>query len=185
MVGVDVYKFTGKMGQPQREQVVAEFNDSRRPRVMLISLHAGGVGLSLHHGSSTLFLCEPYYNPYVEAQAAERVHRIGQTEEVNVYRFSMDATVETWIRGLKQKKVQGASVLELADGAGGETRYFDDLGSLFGDLVAARCAKQAKERKDGERQDKPMDPAHGPRKPWKSKKSPMSKKMRKELASQQ
>lgn len=146
MLGIDVYKFTGKTSHSQREKIVQQFNESTHPRVMLISLMAGGVGLSLHHGSATLFLCEPYYNPYMESQASERVHRIGQTSEVNVYRFSMDASVEIWIRGLKQKKIEGASILELENGAIGDSRYFDDLGSLFGDLVAAKCTEYSKNK---------------------------------------
>lgn len=170
MVGVDIYKFTGKTGHNQREKIVREFNESCRPRVILISLHAGGVGLSLHHGSSTLFLCEPYYNPYIEEQAAERVHRIGQKENVNIYRFSMDATVETWICGLKNKKLRGASILELSDCVGGDTGYFDDLPSLFGDLVAAKCADVNR-----------FTRGYRPTTERRQSKAPLSKKFRKRL----
>ena len=137
MPGVEVSKFYGNMNKEERDEVVSEFNNSRTPRVILVSLMAGGVGLSLHEGSSTVFLSEPYYNPFAEQQAEERVHRIGQEHQVNVYRYSMKNSVESWISGLKQKKLVLASGLNLVNNEVVPVDFnFDDIAELFQTHVA-------------------------------------------------
>lgn len=136
MPGVEVLNFYGDMSKDARDQVVEEFNTSRSPRVILVSLMAGGVGLSLHHGSSTVMLAEPYYNPFAEQQAEERVHRLGQEHPVGVYRYYMRNSVENWIDGLKQKKLTLAGGLELVQEEIIPTDFnFDDIADLFKEHV--------------------------------------------------
>ena len=109
--GIDVYTFIGDMNSTKRDQVVRIFNKSREPRVILVSLIAGGTGLSLHYGSSTVLMCEPCYNPFAEKQAEERVHRLGQDTQVNIYKYRLTEGVENWMEGLKKKKLKIASTL--------------------------------------------------------------------------
>jgi SNF2 family DNA or RNA helicase len=145
VVGVEILQFTGEMNDRQREVVVNKFNKSREPRVILVSLLAGGCGLSLHHGSSTVFICEPYYNGFIEMQAEERVHRLGQKSQVNVYKYTMENSVETWITALKEKKSGLASALELNAPYRKKTDAtfnFDDLGSLFMDHVCFTTSRK-------------------------------------------
>ena len=134
---VEVLKFNGTLNAEKRDQVVTHFNESRSPRILLISLLAGGVGLSLHHGSSTVFISEPYYNPFMEKQAEERVHRLGQQRQVQVFRYVMDNSVETWINGMKSRKMEMASTIGLVKNSG-ETKGFSfaDLSDLFSDYVS-------------------------------------------------
>jgi superfamily II DNA or RNA helicase len=148
MIGVKVMKFTGSMSSEERNDVVKEFTTSTYPRVLLISLMAGGVGLNLLP-CSTVFLSEPYYNPFLEKQAEERVHRLGQKNQVNVYRFSMKNSVETWINGLKQKKLFLASGLDLlAPHEQAPVDFsFEDLAELFNDLVAFQKTDKQKHNK--------------------------------------
>jgi SNF2 family DNA or RNA helicase len=61
--------------------------------VFLVSLKTAGVGLNLV-AANKVFLMEPWWNPAVEEQAIERVHRIGQRREVEIVRFVMDRTIE-------------------------------------------------------------------------------------------
>ena len=70
--------------------------------VLLMSLKCG-VGLNLTE-ASTVILCEPWWNPFVEEQAIDRVHRIGQTRPVKIYRLSVPGTVEEHILQLQEKK---------------------------------------------------------------------------------
>lgn len=136
MVGIVVMKFNGSMSSEERDEVVKDFTTAEHPRVLLVSLMAGGVGLNLMP-CATIFLSEPYYNPFLEKQAEERVHRLGQKHQVNVYRFSMKNSVETWINKLKQMKMFVASGLDLL--AAHEPTpvefSFNDLAELFKDLV--------------------------------------------------
>src|SRR5262249_23193539 len=69
-----------------RAGVVGRFQAESGPPVLLISLRAGGVGLNLT-AADHVFLLDPWWNPAVEEQAADRAHRIGQDRPVMVYRL--------------------------------------------------------------------------------------------------
>jgi len=168
MPGVEVLHFKGSMNMHERDDTVWRFNNTRHPRVILVSLMAGGVGLSLHHGSSTVMLAEPYYNPFAEQQAEERVHRLGQEEQVNVYRYYMNNSVENWINGLKQKKLTLAGGLELVKKSAVPTNFnFDDIADLFQDHVA--FIKDTVEKKESDRKELPKFVMKGRKPPKKSK----------------
>jgi superfamily II DNA or RNA helicase len=105
-----------------RGEVVARFQDEAGPPVMLVSLKAGGTGLNLT-AADHVFLLDPWWNPAVEDQAADRTHRIGQDRPVIVYRLVANDTVEERILALQERKRAIADVaLGSADHAGGITR---------------------------------------------------------------
>ena len=149
MIGIEVMKFVGSMSSEQRDTVVNKFTKSHNPRVLLVSLMAGGVGLNLIP-CATIFLSEPYYNPFLEKQAEDRVHRLGQNHQVNVYRFSMKNSVETWINRIKQKKLFIASGLNLVSRSSHNQLpvdfSFKDLSDLFNDLVGFQKTDEDKEK---------------------------------------
>jgi superfamily II DNA or RNA helicase len=112
-----------------RGEVVARFQADEGPPVMLISLKAGGVGLNLT-AADHVFLCDPWWNPAVEAQAADRAHRIGQDKPVMVYRLVATDTVEERILALQEhKRALFDAALGDAGAAAGLTR--DDLLALL------------------------------------------------------
>ncbi|MCC6641999.1 MAG: DEAD/DEAH box helicase [Deltaproteobacteria bacterium] len=86
-----------------RGAVVAEFQSPAGPPVLLISLRAGGVGLNLT-AADHVFLLDPWWNPAVEDQAADRAHRIGQDRPVIVHRLVAEDTVEERILALQERK---------------------------------------------------------------------------------
>jgi SNF2 family DNA or RNA helicase len=86
-----------------RRQVVTEFQSPGGPPVMLVSLKAGGTGLNLT-AADHVFLLDPWWNPAVEDQAADRAHRIGQDRPVMVYRMAAKDTVEERILALQLHK---------------------------------------------------------------------------------
>jgi superfamily II DNA or RNA helicase len=86
-----------------RSAVVARFQDDRGPPVMLISLKAGGTGLNLT-AADNVFILDPWWNPAVEDQAADRAHRIGQDRPVLVTRLVARDTVEERILALQARK---------------------------------------------------------------------------------
>ncbi len=86
-----------------RGAVVDQFQDDDGPPVMLISLRAGGTGLNLT-AADHVFLLDPWWNPAVEDQAADRAHRIGQEKPVFVHRLVARETVEERILDLQQHK---------------------------------------------------------------------------------
>jgi superfamily II DNA or RNA helicase len=105
-----------------RAAVVREFQDDAGPPVMIVSLKAGGTGLNLT-AADHVFLLDPWWNPAVEDQAADRAHRIGQDRPVMVYRMVARDTVEERILALQEKKRRVADVaVGAADQAAGITR---------------------------------------------------------------
>ena len=82
---------------------VARFQARATPSVFLISLKAGGFGLTLT-AADYVFVLDPWWNPAVEAQAIDRAHRIGQTRPVNVYRMVSRDTIEEKVVWLRERK---------------------------------------------------------------------------------
>jgi non-specific serine/threonine protein kinase len=88
-----------------RSRVVNEFIHDHEKRVFLISLKSGGFGLNLTV-ADYVFLLDPWWNPAVENQAIDRVHRIGQQNKVFAYRMICKDTVEEKIMLIQEKKKQ-------------------------------------------------------------------------------
>ncbi|KAF8633893.1 hypothetical protein AX15_001196 [Amanita polypyramis BW_CC] len=106
-------KYQGNMRRPERDRAIRDFMTGTNARVMLMSLKCGGVGLNLTRANNVILL-DLAWSPAIEAQAFDRVHRLGQTREVNVEKLVISNTVEDRILQLQQRKQQ------LADGSLGE-----------------------------------------------------------------
>lgn len=92
----------GQTPQKQRKEIISNFNEGE-DSVFLLSLKAGGVGLNLT-AADYVILLDPWWNPAVENQAADRAHRIGQTKPVTIYRLISKKTIEEKILELHQTK---------------------------------------------------------------------------------
>lgn len=88
----------------RREAVIEGFRAGDAP-VFLISLKAGGFGLTLTE-ADYVFLLDPWWNPAAEAQAIDRTHRIGQRSTVMVYRLIAEDTIEQKVMALQQRKAR-------------------------------------------------------------------------------
>jgi len=112
-----------------RQAVVEAFQRDDGPLVMLLSLKAGGAGLNLT-AADHVFLVDPWWNPAVEDQAADRTHRIGQTRPVLVHRLVALGTVEERILSLQEgKRALAEAALSGAQASAALTR--DDLLALL------------------------------------------------------
>jgi SNF2 family DNA or RNA helicase len=96
---------------------------------MLISLRAGGTGLNLT-AADHVYLLDPWWNPAVEDQAADRAHRIGQDKPVLVHRLVARDTVEERILALQERKRALAEAAVQGGAAAGITK--DELLDLLG-----------------------------------------------------
>ena len=112
-----------------RGDIIRRFSEGEGAPVMLISLKAGGTGLNLT-AADHVFLLDPWWNPAVEDQAADRAHRIGQTRPVVVHRLVARDTVEERILELHARKRSLSEAALSGDDRGtGLTR--DDLLALL------------------------------------------------------
>lgn len=93
-----------------RAEIVDRFQNKKDIPVFLLSLKAGGVGLTLTE-ADYVFLMDPWWNPAVENQAIDRVHRIGQNKPVFAYRLICRNTIEEQILSLQQIKKHYQSLL--------------------------------------------------------------------------
>ncbi|CAI7661739.1 unnamed protein product [Penicillium crustosum] len=145
-VGISHLRLDGSMPQKARAAVLAEFTKAESftdddivdmeddtlggsgpaktsspspstpaPTVLLISLRAGGVGLNLT-SASNVFVMDPWWSFAIEAQAIDRVHRMGQTRDVNVTRFVVKDSIEGRMLRVQERKMNIAGSLGLKIG---------------------------------------------------------------------
>lgn len=111
-------------------ELVDEFNGNDVP-VFLISLKAGNTGLNLV-GASVVVHADPWWNAAAQNQATDRAHRIGQTQDVNVYQIVAKDTIEERILKLQEKKNELARQFTDGTASGGVgTLSKDDLLGLL------------------------------------------------------
>jgi DNA repair protein RAD5 len=96
-------RLDGSMAQKARAAVLDEFRQTNRFTILLISLRAGGVGLNLTT-AKRVYMMDPWWSFAVEAQAIDRVHRMGQEDEVKVYRFIVQGSVEQRMLKIQERK---------------------------------------------------------------------------------
>ena len=121
------YELTGMT--LDRLKPVQSFQGATGAAVMLVSLKAAGTGITLH-AADYVFLLDPWWNPAVEAQAVDRVHRIGQKSTVFVYRMVTAGTIEERIQALKASKKDLFD--KLIGGLGGDFDLSQHFTSLRG-----------------------------------------------------
>ncbi|KAL7134254.1 hypothetical protein ABFS83_11G014300 [Erythranthe nasuta] len=103
--GFNVIRLDGSMNAKKRAQVIKDFGVPAPvgPTILLASLKASNSGINLT-AASTVYLMEPWWNPGVEEQAMDRVHRIGQKDDVKIVRLIAKDTIEERILQLQEKK---------------------------------------------------------------------------------
>jgi SNF2 family DNA or RNA helicase len=125
-----LFKLTGATAK--RKVVVDGFQNQGSSAVMLISLKAGGVGITLH-AAEYAFLMEPWWNPAVEEQAIARIHRIGQQKVTTIYRLIAPNTIEQYMRSMQVEKKHLFD--EIIQNSGGDISfanfYMQNLGELL------------------------------------------------------
>jgi SNF2 family DNA or RNA helicase len=129
----NILYFHGKVPEKKRKEIVDEFQSNRieSSPIMILSLKAGGTGLNLTKGTTVVHF-DRWYNPSVESQATDRAYRIGQTKQVNVYKFITLGTIEEKIDALlEEKKELTESILESKGESWISDLNIEDFKNLF------------------------------------------------------
>ncbi|EEY15553.1 ATP-dependent helicase RIS1 [Verticillium alfalfae VaMs.102] len=124
-------RYDGDMNMKDRFKSAQRFRENPRTKLMLISLKAGNAGLNLVQASRVIIL-DPFWNPFVEMQAVDRVHRIGQQNEVKVYRILVKDSVEDRIMEIQTKKREAIEAALDGKASKGMGLSMADLRHLFG-----------------------------------------------------
>ena len=104
-LNIKYFKLTGATKVDERIDLVDEFNENPNIKVFLISLKAGGTGLNLT-GADMVIHYDPWWNLSTENQATDRAYRIGQKNNVQVYKLITKNSIEEKIYELQQKKAE-------------------------------------------------------------------------------
>ncbi|CAB4316706.1 unnamed protein product [Prunus armeniaca] len=132
-VGFKTLRLDSSMGADRRARVIRGFRVTGQdvPTILLASLRASGMGINLT-AASRVYLLDPWWNPAVEEQAMDRVHRIGQKEDVKIVRLIARNSIEERILKLqeKKKKLENES-LGRRTAKGRRDINFDDLQVLI------------------------------------------------------
>ncbi|KAF4978603.1 hypothetical protein FZEAL_5052 [Fusarium zealandicum] len=96
-------RYDGSMRNDEREESLRRLRSDPETRILLCSLKCGSLGLNLTAATRVVIL-EPFWNPFVEEQAIDRVHRLTQTVDVIIYKLTVAKTVEERILDLQDKK---------------------------------------------------------------------------------
>jgi len=106
------------------------FSNDPDVKCILISLMAGSVGLNLVEANNVL-LIDPWWNPAIEEQAMERVHRIGQKKFVRAYKFITENSVEEKMMEIQKRKKELLNMLFNCDKEEIKRRNLEDLKEIF------------------------------------------------------
>ena len=117
-------------GTKDRGDVVAKFQEPTGPRVIVVSLKAGGTGVTLT-AADTVVHYDPWWNPAVEDQATDRAHRIGQTKTVHVIKLACSDSLEERMLDLGEDKRAAAESVLGKDGQGPKALSLDEIESML------------------------------------------------------
>ncbi|KAJ9115870.1 hypothetical protein QFC22_005012 [Naganishia vaughanmartiniae] len=96
-------RLDGTMKREVRAEAMDALKNDPKCEVLLVSLRAGGVGLNLTTASRA-YLIDPYWNPSVENQAIDRIHRLGQTRSVTSIKYVVKNSIEEKMLQVQQRK---------------------------------------------------------------------------------
>jgi SNF2 family DNA or RNA helicase len=117
-------------GTKNRGDIVKEFQTPEGPRVIVVSLKAGGTGVTLT-AADTVVHYDPWWNPAVEDQATDRAHRIGQHKTVHVIKLACEDTIEERMLALGDDKRAAAESVLGKDGQGPKALSLEDIENML------------------------------------------------------
>ncbi|KAI0352754.1 hypothetical protein OH77DRAFT_756955 [Trametes cingulata] len=128
--GFNVCRLEGTMSPQARDATIKYFMNNVHVTVFLVSLKAGGVALNLTE-ASRVYLMDSWWNPAVEYQAMDRIHRLGQHRPVQAIKLVVEDSIESRIIQLQEKKAAMVDATLSADDSAMGRLTPEDLGFLF------------------------------------------------------
>ncbi|RDB28868.1 Helicase-like transcription factor CHR28 [Hypsizygus marmoreus] len=131
--GIRYDRLDGTMKRDDRTRAMDALKHDPGCEVLLVSLKAGGVGLNLT-AAQRVYLMDPYWNPAVENQAVDRIHRLGQTRPVTTVKLIIENSIEARLLEVQKKKTELANMTlgQNFSKADMLQRRMEELNQLFG-----------------------------------------------------
>ncbi|KAI0079640.1 hypothetical protein K474DRAFT_1591823 [Panus rudis PR-1116 ss-1] len=132
-VNIRYDRLDGTMKRDDRTRAMEALKHDPACEVLLVSLKAGGVGLNLT-AAQRVYLMDPYWNPAVENQAVDRIHRLGQKRPVTTVKLIIENTIEARLLEVQRKKTELANMTLGQNFSKAEMhqRRLEELNALFG-----------------------------------------------------
>lgn len=143
MPHVSYRRLDGRTPPSQRAQIVKQFNDDPSIDILLLTTAVGGLGLTLT-GADTVIFLEHSWNPFVDLQAMDRAHRIGQRRAVRVFRLIMKDSLEEHILNLQAFK-QGVAETVVKQQSTADSSMNNNTVGILGLLQASSASVTAKD----------------------------------------
>ena len=132
----------GSMTATHREEAMERFRSGRTPRVLFVSLRAGGIGLNLGEATHVVMF-DRWWNPAVERQAIYRAHRFDRRDPLHVIRFLVKESIEERVAAILDRKATlfDSTIESVASSARGLTRseLMDILQLRSGELMGGQA----------------------------------------------
>ncbi|KAF8556316.1 hypothetical protein OG21DRAFT_1506763 [Imleria badia] len=128
--GFQICRLEGTMTPQARDATIQHFMTNVHVTVFLVSLKAGGVALNLTE-ASRVYLMDSWWNPAVEYQAMDRIHRLGQRRPVQAIKLVIEDSIESRIIQLQEKKSAMVNATLSTDESAMGRLTPEDLGFLF------------------------------------------------------
>ncbi|RYP49271.1 hypothetical protein DL768_004994 [Monosporascus sp. mg162] len=103
--GFNFKRMDGQTRLQDRAEALRLFKEDPECTIFLATIGSAGEGVNLT-AATHVHLIEPHWNPMVEAQAVDRVHRMGQTRQVTVTRYIVPDSIETYMQWIQQEKLR-------------------------------------------------------------------------------
>lgn len=123
-------RLDGQTPVQDRQALIDKFNKDTSIFVFTLSTKAGGLGINLT-AANTVILHDLDFNPYNDKQAEDRVHRVGQTREVKVIRFTSEDTIEEGIYSIAQEKLKLEQDVTAEEMEGGKKQKKNEISRLL------------------------------------------------------
>lgn len=132
IAGIRYDRLDGTMKRDDRTRAMDALKHDPGCEVLLVSLKAGGVGLNLT-AAQRVYLMDPYWNPAVENQAVDRIHRLGQTRPVTTVKLIIENSIEARLLEVQKKKTELANMTLGSNMSKAEmhARRLEELNQLF------------------------------------------------------
>ena len=121
-------------GTRKRGEVVEKFQSEDGPPVIVVSLKAGGTGITLTR-ADTVIHYDPWWNPAVEDQATDRAHRMGQKKTVHVIKLACEDSIEEKMLKINESKREAAEAVLGKDGMGPKSLSLGEIEALINEEV--------------------------------------------------
>ncbi|KAF8222127.1 hypothetical protein L208DRAFT_1413871 [Tricholoma matsutake] len=133
VAGIRFDRLDGTMKRDERTKAMDALKHDPSCEVLLVSLKAGGVGLNLT-AAQRVYLMDPYWNPAVENQAVDRIHRLGQTRPVTTVKLIIENSIEARLLEVQRKKTELANMTLGQNFSKSDMlqRRMEELNQLFG-----------------------------------------------------